>query len=243
MQSFLVNQLIEGRRERRSLSSAVKRALLLCRLTAHDNLQAELRRALWNVVGDVEREGERLAAIGKELPYHNRAHVSDAVTALSCLMHATTQLKPVDQWLGIIAMAGHDLGHQGKTNLQLQTNQESITADWVVRRCLDGLSTEHKSQIRKLIEFTDPSKVRQTHLAFRKSPTDQRLLLQILINEADIAASLVPDLAPSLTRALLIERGIELPTNQEVRELYEAFEKQCMVSSDAAIALLGREAW
>jgi hypothetical protein len=158
------------------------------------------------------------------------------------LLHATPQLSAAHQWTALIAMVGHDLGHQGKTNKELQTKQEEITADWVVRCCLAGLPAAQSSQIRRFIELTDPAVVRLNHFAYRKKVSDENLLLQVLINEADIAASMVPQLAVDLTRALLKERGNPSPSAQEVAELYAEFKKSCVLSSDAAQLLLSPKA-
>ena len=238
--NLLVQRLLDARRQSWSVNQAVDRAVQLCGLDHHGH--ANLRHALQLVVDAVEADGQRLANLGLELPYHNRAHIVDAVTSLSCLMHATPQLSAAHQWTALIAMVGHDLGHQGKTNKELQTKQEEITADWVVRCCLAGLPVAQSSQIRRFIELTDPAVVRLNHFAYRKKVSDENLLLQVLINEADIAASMVPQLAVDLTRALLKERGNPSATPQEVAELYAEFKKSCVLSSDAAQLLLSQKA-
>lgn len=238
--NLLVQRLLDARRQSWSVNQAVDRAVQLCGLDSHG--YTSLRHALQLVVDAVEADGQRLANLGLELPYHNRAHIVDAVTSLSCLMHATPQLSSAHQWTALIAMVGHDLGHQGKTNKELQTKQEEITADWVVRCCLAGLPATQSSQIRRFIELTDPAVVRLNHFAYRKKANDENLLLQVLINEADIAASMVPQLAVDLTRALLKERGNPSPSAQEVAELYAEFKKSCVLSSDAAQLLLSPKA-
>jgi hypothetical protein len=238
--NLLVQRLLDARHQSWSVSQAVDQAVQLCGLANHGH--ANLWHAIQLVVDAVEADGQRLANIGLELPYHNRAHIVDAVTALSCLLHATPQLSAAHQWTALIAMVGHDLGHQGKTNKELQTKQEEITADWVVRCCLAGLPAAQSSQIRRFIELTDPAVVRLNHFAYRKKVNDENLLLQVLINEADIAASMVPQLAVDLTRALLKERGNPSPSAQEVAELYAEFKKSCVLSSDAAQLLLSPKA-
>lgn len=232
--NLLVHRLLEARRQSWSVHQAVDRAIQLCGLHMQGHLHSNLKHALQLVMDAVESDGQRLANLGLELPYHNRAHIVDAVTALSCLMHASPNLSAESQWMALIAMVGHDLGHQGKTNKELQAKQEDITADWVVRCCLAGLSVAHSSQIRRFIELTDPAVVRLNHFAYRKKSNDDNLLLQVLINEADIAASMVPQLAVDLTRALLKERGNPSPSAQEVAQLYAEFKKSCVLSSDAA---------
>jgi hypothetical protein len=240
--NFLVHRLLQARHESWTVLQAVERAIHLCELDSQANMLTHLKNSLSMVVNAVETDGERLAALGRELPYHNRAHIVDAVTSLSCLMHASPKLSVVNQLAALIAMVGHDLGHQGKTNKELQAKQEELTADWVVRCCLPGLSLEAIAQIRRFIQFTDPAVVRLNHFAYRKKPNDENLLLQVLINEADIAASLVPHLAGELTKALLKERGNPAPSSQEVSALYADFKTGCLLSSDAATQLLSANA-
>lgn len=240
--NILVQRLLQARHEAWSVTHAVQHAMQLCGLDEQAHGYAGLRSALGLVVHAVESDGLRLASIGRELAYHNRAHIVDAVTSLSCLMHATPHLSNASQWMALIAMVGHDLGHQGKTNKELQTKQEEITADWVVRCCLTGLPPATSAQIRRFIELTDPAVVRLNHFAYRKKTSDEDLLLQVLINEADIAASMVPQLAPDLTRALLRERGNLTPSAQDVALLYGEFKKSCVLSSDAAQLLLSANA-
>jgi hypothetical protein len=238
----LVRRLLQARHESWSVAKAVEQAIQLTGLHQHTHGYANLRHALGSVVDAVEADGQRLFQLGLELSYHNRAHIVDAVTALSCLMHVTPQLSVPSQWAALIAMVGHDLGHQGKTNKELQAKQEEITADWVVRTCLTGLPSATITQIRHFIELTDPAVVRLNHFAYRKKTSDENLLSQVLINEADIAASMVPQFAPDLTRALLQERGNPSPTAQEVADLYGEFKKSCVLSSDAANQLLSANA-
>lgn len=240
--NLLVHRLHEARHQSWSVNQAVNRALQLCGLNIQAQAHKSLRHALQLVVDAVEAEGLRLYSLGRELPYHNRAHIVDAVTALSCLMQATPKLSAESQLIALIAIVGHDLGHQGKTNKELQAKQEEITADWVVRCCLAGLPGAQSSQVRHFIELTDPAVVRLNHFAYRKKNSDDNLLLQVLINEADIAASMVPQLAVELTRALLKERGNPSPSELEVAELYSEFKKSCVLSSDAAELLLSPKA-
>jgi hypothetical protein len=240
--NLLVQRLLDARHQSWSVNQAVNQAIELCGLNRQAHTSKNLRHALQLVVDAVESDGQRLANLGLELPYHNRAHIVDAVTALSCLMHATPKLSDESLWTALIAMVGHDLGHQGKTNKELQAKQEEITADWVVRCCLAGLPVAQSSQIRRFIELTDPAVVRLNHFAYRKKTSDDNLLLQVLINEADIAASMVPELAVDLTRALLKERGNPSPSAPDVAGLYAEFKKSCVLSSDAAQLFLSPKA-
>jgi serine/threonine-protein kinase RsbW len=187
----------------------------------------------------VDLDGQRLAELQSELKYHNRAHVADALTALACLLAESPQLSTTEKWLAMIAMAGHDLGHQGKTNQQLQACQEEITADWLSRDALNLLLAQEKAELVRWIIGTDPERVAANHRAFLDDPESHSKLLQVLINEADVAASLVPQLAMKLTQQLLIERGVVCPTIEQIKGLYKGFRSHCLISSPAALRQLG----
>jgi hypothetical protein len=242
MSNILVQRLLEARKSKKTVTDSVTAALSYCGLSDSSHRNSPLRQALWAVVAAVEADGLRRQESGQELPYHNRSHVVDAVTALSCLMQAGVSVSEQSKWTALIAMVGHDLGHQGKSNKELQTKQEALTADWIVRCCLTGLSSDISSHVREIIELTDPVSVRLNHFAYRKNAKNERLLLQVLVNEADIAASLVPQLAYELTRSLLLERGNLAPSQQQISALYAEFKKQCILSSDAAQLLLSPSA-
>jgi serine/threonine-protein kinase RsbW len=191
------------------------------------------------VVNLVDQDGQRRADVQRELNYHNRAHVADALTALAFLLAESSQLSTAEKWLAMIAMAGHDLGHQGKTNQQLQACQEEITADWLSRDALNLLLPQEKAELVRWIIGTDPERVAANHRAFLDDPESHSKLLQVLINEADVAASLVPQLAAKLTQQLLIERGVVSPTIEQITGLYEGFRSHCLISSPAALRQLG----
>jgi anti-sigma regulatory factor (Ser/Thr protein kinase) len=135
-------------------------------------------------------------------------------------------------------MVGHDFGHQGKTNHELGCSQEEITAAWLAAQVANELLPEQIALLTGWVIGTDPACVASNHLAYEASPEDEHLLIQVLINEADIAASLMPDLALVLTRDLLQERGLSYQQDAEVRDFYESFKSQARVSSPAGMRLL-----
>ena len=141
-------------------------ACALAGLEPDDPLYRPLSFVFFKVITAVHDEGERLHQAGKELAYHNRAHVADAITALACLLAETSQLSVTDQWLGMIAMAAHDFGHQGQTNQQLGYAQEKITAEWLRGEVQAYLGPEQINRLTTWIIGTDPALVAANHTAY-----------------------------------------------------------------------------
>ncbi|MEY4317095.1 MAG: hypothetical protein RI902_903 [Pseudomonadota bacterium] len=223
------------------LEQVAHNACALAGLDPHNPMYRSLSLSYFKVVAGVHAAGEQLYQAGKELAYHNRAHAADAITALACLLADTPDLSDTDKWLAMIAMAGHDFGHQGKTNQQLGHSQEEITAAWLQAEVAAHLSTEQISRLTTWVMGTDPALVAANHAAYEASPKDVDVLLQVLINEADIAASLLPEFALGLTRQLLQERGLPDQDASEVQAFYAGFRSHARVSSFAGKRLLMSE--
>jgi hypothetical protein len=181
----------------------------------------------------VEEEGMRMSSQGVELCYHNRAHVGDTINALGYLLSKTHTLDDDDRYLALIAMAGHDLYHQGKSNSQLKIPQEETTARLLEENCLYLLTPNQRKKVRAWVLGTNPDLVQKNHFTYRNQQRSANNLIQVLINESDIAASLNPALSIELTRSLLIERGKKDPSDEEIAKLYTAFTANCSISSAA----------
>jgi len=225
--------LTYSRYAQESLYFVAKRAIAMCGLSSKPTLHDPLIRTLFAVVEDVEKEGAKLHALGKELSYHNRAHVKDTVNTLAYLLSITASLEEEDRLLALIAMAGHDLYHEGKTNDQLKIPQEEVTARLIEESCLFLLNAQQKKKVLNWIVGTKPDQILSNHIIFKKQNKNPSNLIQILINESDIAASLNPSLYFGLTRALLIERGSINPSSLEIHNLYKDFVSNAHISSVA----------
>jgi anti-sigma regulatory factor (Ser/Thr protein kinase) len=242
MMAKSINQALRHLREvTMPLAQVAHNACALAGLDPHSPMYRPLSLSYFKVIAAVDDAGERLHQSGKELAYHNRAHAADAITALACLLADTSDLSDTDKWLAMIAMAGHDFGHQGKTNQQLGCSQEEITATWLQAEVAECISTEQLSRLTDWVIGTDPALVAANHAAYAASPKDVDVLLQVLINEADIAASLLPEFALGLTRQLLLERGLSYQNESEVQAFYEGFLVHARVSSPAGKRLLMAE--
>ena len=238
----LADLLIRNRASELSLRNCALEALDRCNL--HQNQLSEeskLFEAFMLITDIVEQEGVNLSAAGKELQYHNRAHFSDVVTCLSYFLKYSKNVSRRDALLALIVGVSHDLGHQGKTNKELLVSQEELTSARVAIELKECLSEKELVTIKKLIIGTDPHLVHDNHCEYLREPLDIDLYLQVLINEADIFASLTPVLDLKLTKSLLEEKGIKNPTAFEISDLLTAFKSQAMISTEVARYFLSHD--
>lgn len=243
-QNFLT-QLLRLREDKVSLDQVAQEVLLrLNLLKASSSFEESLLTAFQRVIHLVNLEADQRLQGQGELSYHNRDHISDVLLALCFLFLNSPNLPREDQLIGLVAMAGHDLGHQGKTNQELSLSQEVLTADLIDKNALSALLPRTRQRIKNLIIGTDPSLVEQNHVAFRKNASNNDLLLQVLLNEADIAVSVLTPFGMQMTANLLNERGVLHSTDALVSATFSAFRSKVLFSSPAAIALLGKaEEW
>jgi hypothetical protein len=101
------------------------------------------------------------------------------------------------------------------------------------------MKPEHCELAGQLLIGTDPALVAANHARLSAASTEEAVdLLQVYINEADIAGSLHPSLAMAQTQALLTERN-EPSSSAQAQATYSAFLAQAVVSSAPGRLLLG----
>lgn len=218
--------------------------LQLClRVGQHPALRRACERypGLWRLVLRIayltDCEGRIRALCGRELAYHNQQHAADSVLAMAWLLAGSTGIGERLALLSIAAMAGHDLGHQGRSNEALGTCQEALTARRIDTACAREVARADRTLLARLVLGTNPSRVRANHDRYLADPADPQRHVQVLMNEADIAASLSPRWGPALTHALLVERG-EAGAGHRVHGLWRAFVTQSRISTPAGRRLL-----
>jgi hypothetical protein len=150
-----------------------------------------------------------------ELPYHNRYHFAETVLAMGWLCRVARERGHFPAslaGLGIIAMTGHDWGHDGSCNGHGRLEQEAAEA---VLRVVSPLPYSGGDIVRAVIIGTDPARVAENaaraagKLPAGKLGRDVDLLCKIA-NEADVFASFLPELASQQSEALAQEwRGTE----------------------------------
>ena len=160
----------------------------------------------------MEREGKALAQENKEPPYHNRLHTADALVALTTLLLRSRAVsgpsKPSAtefEWLGLLAMLGHDFRHPGQINRYAQEIEKASVAHLHPLMSASGLTAADQHHVAALILWTDPLKAPILHQKWRGHKNfDVRQLecMAILLEEADILASCLPQSGPDLSESL-----------------------------------------
>lgn len=163
-----------------------------------------------SVAEQVERDGAQRHAQGQEPAYHNRLHIADTLVCMTYLLKASAYLKvpgarqaPVAA-LALAIMAGHDFLHPGGTNSQPSEFEARAVHDLRPLMQAAGLVESDQEQLSYCILATDPVRVKSFHLAVRSQAFDlrQRDCLAVLVQEADILASTMPQTQQGLTQAL-----------------------------------------
>jgi hypothetical protein len=135
-------------------------------------------------------------------PYHNARHAQEALLAFEVLHEATTL--PYRLW-GALAMLGHDWGHTGAHPTLPVGALEAESAHRLAQACR-GEGLEDPALLRALTDWvvhTEPSEGPAYNAArAQASPEDSLGAVALLINDADVLASLLPWTGP--------ERGVWL---------------------------------
>lgn len=160
----------------------------------------------------MEREGDELAQKNKEPPYHNRLHTADTLVALTALLLRSreigTHARPSTaefEWLGLLAMLAHDFRHPGQINRFAQEIEKASVAHLRPFMNVSGLSAADQQHVAELILWTDPLQAPPLHHKWRGQKNfDVRQLecMAILMEEADILASCLPQSGPELGECL-----------------------------------------
>jgi hypothetical protein len=149
-----------------------------------------IETAIMVLAEQVEADGQQRSEQGCELDYHNRDHVRDVLVALNLLVEACPNiLSTEDLHLTVLAMVGHDLGHDGLPN---RTPQELEIQSWeMVRDLLEPLRLPRQAlrRVRSTILLTDP----KDYPRLAKRCRNSALSIQIgLAVDSDLFASLLP---------------------------------------------------
>jgi len=170
--------------------------------------------ALWefgrSVAEQVERDGAQRHAQGQEPAYHNRLHIADTLVCMTYLLQASRFLNvpgannPAVAALALAIMAGHDFLHPGGSNGHPGEFESRAVQDLQPLVQAAGVAEADGQTLAHCIMATDPTRVKSFHLAVRSQPFDlrQRDCLAVLVQEADILASTLPQTQQALTQAL-----------------------------------------
>lgn len=167
----------------------------------------------------VEQDGAQRHAQGLEPAYHNRLHIADTLVCMTYLLKTSAALKvpgarqPAVMAMALCIMAGHDFLHPGGSNSQPGEFEARAIQDLKPLMAQAGLTLDERQTLEHCIMATDPTRVKGFHLQVRTRPYDlgQPDCLAVLVQEADIMASTLPQTSPSLTQALALEWAPKQP--------------------------------
>jgi hypothetical protein len=146
------------------------------------------------------------AAPPVEPAYHNRHHMAEATLAMAMLCReamAQGLLSRRDALVGIVAMVGHDMHHDGSCAapgvMEARSRQavENIMAT-------AGVVAPLVHATGSVIAATDPTRLQANRLRAQRD-TGGEAILPMLANEADVFASVLPSLGPRLSILLAEE--------------------------------------
>jgi hypothetical protein len=167
----------------------------------------------------VERDGVRRHEQGQEPAYHNRLHIADTLVCMTYLLKTSAALnvpgahEPAVMAMALSIMAGHDYLHPGGSNAQPGEFEARAVEDLQPMMAEAGLSLVERQTVADAIMATDPVRVKGIHLLVRNQPYDLRQAncLIVLLQEADIMASTLPQTAPGLSQSLSVEWSAHKP--------------------------------
>jgi hypothetical protein len=169
------------------MMGAVAEALALCGTP----VPPALAEAGAGIARRVERHGLTFPA-GAEPSYHGRHHQAEATLAAAWLVSAAPEPGPGLGRLCVLAMAGHDLLHDGRGAAPGALEARSANATLALCGALD---VADRAEIERLILLTDP---------LAPAPADEA---GRLVREADLFGSLTPRLGWRLSEALAREHA------------------------------------
>lgn len=162
------------------------------------------------VCEQIERDGAQRHARGAEPAYHNRLHMADTLVCMTYLLKASAHAqvpganRPHLAALALAIMASHDFLHPGGSNSQPGEFEARAVQDLQPWMQSAGLFEKDRQDLAHCILASDPVRVKACHMDVRSKPFDlrQRDCLAVLVQEADILASTLPQTQQGLTQAL-----------------------------------------
>jgi len=160
----------------------------------------------------IEHDGAQKSKVSLEPSYHNRLHISDTVVALTTLLLAQRscqgQSSPSTllphEWQMFLAICSHDLFHSGKINQFTSEIEGQSVAALTPLMQMCGVHEDDQKAVSHMILQTDPTLVKESHQKVRGRVFDDRQLpcQTVLVQEADIMASAMPEIGDGLTHQL-----------------------------------------
>lgn len=175
-------------------------------------------RVLTDLASDVERIGCGMKQLGCEPAYHSRKHMAQVALSMTALLLArrpSNTLAPTDvchEMLLLSAALGHDVLHDGRRNDEPRQSERVSAQHVAAMYKRHGLSAYWRGRLVTIIEMTDPLDTANNHSVLHNATSlDSLTLCCVLMNEADILASTLPDIGIGLTEELATEWDLRYP--------------------------------
>ena len=162
----------------------------------------------------VEHSCKKMARKNKEPSYHSRLHTAIVLESLTALLLEQRQIDKINtqslirkEILLLVAMAGHDAGHDGSRNSSIcQLESRSFR---LIRPLLEAAKCDERDiyAIKRIIWSTDPTLYERLHRGAASTDFDLNypVCQAIIAQEADILASSLPQFEKSFTEDLATE--------------------------------------
>ena len=191
------------------------------------------------------------SALECEPPYHSRKHFVDVCIGISTLLSQNLErdgaqqispwtLSKEDSWLLLFAAIGHDYMHRGRINsVDYENELISLNGLQLFLDDYSDLGPEFKQNLMKQLHpIILPTCFDFTHLLYEKingGIGDQIDFLAMLLTEADVLASTLPNRGKVLSKRLSLEwqdQNKELANFVASKEGYDAFLQKVQFLSD-----------
>jgi len=236
----LAATLIESRQQKLSLSECYAVAQRLANITeVGDDYFLSLLSVSRSLLDYCENEGYRQAQYLLEPAYHCRRHIADALLSMGFFLGKVTDLDSYEKQLLILTMLVHDFGHRGIANQLPGLSHEQESIELLKATSLMTLPPEDVLFIQECILGTMPQNVPVVSREYQKNSLNSFNFMRALVNDADIAASFIPSLGWELSKQILLERGINNPSEEDVSKALNSFKSNACISTLVAREALG----
>jgi hypothetical protein len=163
----------------------------------------------------IEHSCKKMARKDKEPNYHSRLHTAIVLQSLTTLLLEHRRLNKEnsktltkDEIVTLVAMAGHDAGHNGTRNAY--TCQLESQSFEYIQPLLEAAKCDERDiyAIKRIIWSTDPVLIPALHKgadSLGKFDLSHPVCQAIICQEADILASVIPQFQEELTQQLATE--------------------------------------
>ena len=172
-------------------------------------------RCFLSLAGQIEAQAIVQSQASEEPAYHSRLHLADVLLCMTELLLLSRSFsddpnhmqREHEECLGLLVALTHDYGHDGSINRSIGQLEKRSCELLIPLLNEGGISEQDRLRVCQLILLTEPSCISNNHRNIKNKIFNINYLecLCVLINEADIMASVLPDTWPERTAALAKE--------------------------------------